>query len=373
MRVQSRKTAMNMNRKTIFMTDDDMTILALGDETLSKYYDVVTFGSGVLLLRMLERHVPDLILLDVEMPDISGYETIKRIKENQETSHIPVIFLTSKIDVESELEGLSLGAIDYIFKPFTPQLLLKRIEVHLLVESQKKELVSFNNNLLEMVDAKTQTVVELQNAILKTMAELVDCRDDTTGSHIERTQRYVGLLLNALIEKGLYKEETSTWDINLVLQSTQLHDVGKISIRDHILLKPGKLTDEEFEQIKLHTIYGEQIIDRIKENTTEHAFLHYAKIFAGSHHEKWDGSGYPRGLKGEKIPLLGRAMAIADVYDALISERPYKRAFTHEEVVRIISEGRGKHFDPVFVDLFLSVSDKFNEIATLIKPSPQTH
>ena len=362
-----------MNRKTIFMVDDDMTVLVLGDKTLSKHYDVVTFSSGVLLLKTLEKSIPDLILLDVEMPVISGYETIKRIKEKQETSHIPVIFLTSKSDMKSELEGLSLGAIDYIFKPFTPPLLLKRIEVHLLVESQRKELVSFNNNLLEMVDAKTKTVVELQNAILKTMAELVDCRDDITGSHIERTQKYVGLLLNSLIEKGQYKEETSTWDLSLVLQSTQLHDVGKISIRDSILLKPGKLTDEEFEQIKLHTIYGEQIIDRIKENTTEHAFLHYAKIFAGSHHEKWDGSGYPRGLKGEQIPILGRAMAIADVYDALISERPYKKAFTHEEVIRIFDDSRGKHFDPVFVDLFLGVSDKFKEIATQIKPGAETH
>jgi putative two-component system response regulator len=356
-----------MNRKTVFMVDDDMTILALGYETLSRYYDIATFNSGILLLKMLEKCIPDMVLLDIEMPSINGFETIKRIKEKQETSHIPVIFLTSKNDIESELEGLSLGAIDYIYKPFTPPLLVKRIEVHLLVESQKQELISFNNNLLEMVDTKTKTVVELQNAFLKTMAELVDCRDDITGSHIERTQRYVGLLLNSIVEKGLYREETSTWDMSLILQSTQLHDVGKINIRDSILLKPGKLSNDEFEQIKLHTIFGEQIIDNIIENTTEHAFLHYAKIFAGSHHEKWDGSGYPRKLKGEEIPILGRAMAIADVYDALISERPYKKAFPHEEVIRIINESKGKHFDPVFVDLFMDVSDKFKEIATLDK------
>ena len=352
-----------MNKKTIFMVDDDMTILSLGDEMLSKQYNVATFSSGALLLKMLEKYIPDMILLDVEMPDMNGYETIKRVKEQQGTNQIPVIFLTAKNDIESELEGLSLGAIDYIFKPFTPPLLLKRIEVHLLVESQKQELINFNNNLLEMVDAKTKTVVELQNAILKTMAELVDCRDDITGSHIERTQGYVSLLLNSVVERGLYKEETLNWNMNLLLQSTQLHDVGKISIRDSILLKPGKLTEDEFEQIKLHTTFGEEIIEKIINNTTEHAFLHYAKIFAGSHHEKWDGSGYPRGLKGEEIPVLGRAMAIADVYDALISDRPYKKAFSHDEVVGIITDSKGKHFDPVFVDIFLSVADKFKEIA----------
>jgi putative two-component system response regulator len=301
------------------------------------------------------------------MPDMNGYETIKRLKAKQEISHIPVIFLTAKSDGESELEGLSLGAIDYIVKPFSPPLLLKRIEVHLLVESQKQELINFNTNLLEMVEAKTKTVVDLQNAVLKTMAELVECREDITGGHIERTQNYLRVLLFALIERGLYKEETSTWNMNLVLQSTPLHDVGKVVIKDCVLLKPGKLTAEEYEHIKKHTIFGEEVIDRIKKNTAEQAFLDYAKVFAGSHHEKWDGSGYPRGLVGEEIPLLGRAMAIADVYDALVSARPYKNALSHEEAVCTITDSKGTHFDPSLVDIFLSVSDKFKEISSHIK------
>ena len=349
----------------IYLTDDDLTNLSMGADALSGSYNVFTFNSGERMLKMLERHTPDLILLDVEMPVMNGYEVIRRIKENEITNNIPVIFLTAKTDCESELEGLSLGAIDYITKPFSPPLLLKRIEVHLLVESQKRELINFNNNLLKMVEDKTRTVVELQNAILKTMAELVDCRDDITGGHIERTQRYMSVLLTRMSEYGLYKNEAASWDLNLVIQSTQLHDVGKIAIKDNILMKPGKLTAEEFEKIKEHTTFGEAIIMKIQKDTTEQTFLEYAKIFAGTHHEKWDGSGYPRGLKGWEIPVLGRTMAIADVYDALVSRRPYKEALSHDKAVSIITNDKGIHFDPAIVDLFLSVSDEFKQIAAL--------
>jgi len=352
-----------MDRKTVFIVDDNITNLTVGADTLSDAYNVFTFNSGALLLKRLEKHIPDMILLDVEMPEMNGYDVIKIIKGKKETESIPVIFLTAKNDFESELKGLSLGAIDYIIKPFSPPLLLKRIEVHLLVESQKAELQDFNNNLLDMVDAKTKTVVELQNTILNTLTRLVDRRDDITGGHIERTQRYMVVLLNIMMESDYYRTEASLWDLDLIIQSTQLHDVGKIAIRDHILLKPGKLTEEEFEIIKTHATVGEDFILEIEKNTSEHEFLEYAKVFTATHHEKWDGSGYPRGLKGEEIPLLGRAMALVDVYDALVSERPYKRGFSHSEAVAIIKAGKGKHFDPSIVDLFLSISDKFSHIA----------
>jgi putative two-component system response regulator len=289
------------------------------------------------------------------MPEMSGYDAIKIIKGKPETERIPVIFLTSKSNEKDELEGLSLGAVDYIFKPFSEPLLLKRIELHL-------ELTDFNNNLQEMVKAKTKSVVELQNALLGTMAELVEYRDNITGGHIERTTRYLGILLEAMAKQNLFKEETSSWDLDLMLQSAQLHDVGKIAIRDGILQKPGKLTPEEFEEIKKHTVFGREVIENIKKKTTEQAFLEYAGIFASTHHEKWDGSGYPKGLKGKDIPLQGRIMAIADVYDALVSERPYKKAFTHEEAVDIILSGSGKHFDPDLAKLFASVSDEFNKV-----------
>ncbi|MDR2542594.1 MAG: response regulator [Treponema sp.] len=356
---------MSILKKTIFLVDDDITNLALGNDTLCQLYKVFTMNSGIRLLKMLETHTPDLILLDVEMPEMNGYETIRLLKDKEETKNIPVVFLTAQSDVESELKGLSLGAIDYIIKPFSPPLLIKRIEIHLLVESQKKQLVNFNNNLQLMVEERTQKVVELKNAFLRTIAELVECRDGSTGEHIGRTELYMSILLNMLSENNLYKEEVSKWDKNLILQSAQLHDVGKISIKDIVLQKPGKLTHEEFDEIKMHVEYGENVIDRIKKITTERAFLDQAKILIATHHEKWDGSGYPRGLKGKEIPLQGRMMAIADVYDALTSDRPYKKAFTHEEAVRIITNDKSKHFDPDLVDVFLSVSDKFKEISSL--------
>jgi len=225
-----------------------------------------------------------------------------------------------------------------------------------------KKLNAQKQELREMVNIKTRTVVELQNAILKVMAELVESRDYITGGHIERTQNYLQILIDAMQNAGLYKEETSDWDFELVLHSAQLHDVGKITIDDAILRKPGSLTEEEYEKIKIHTIFGEEIIERIKLSTSEHTFLEHARILALTHHERWNGSGYPKGLKGTAIPLQGRLMAIADVYDALVSVRPYKYALTHEEAVEIITKNSGSHYDPELIAIFLSVADKFNEV-----------
>jgi len=358
---------MSSERKTIFLVDDNLTNLTVGKTALAEHYNVFTLNSGEKLLKMLEKNIPDLILLDVEMPEMNGYDAIKIIKNKEETKRIPVIFLTARDDVEGELEGLSLGAIDYITKPFSPVLLLKRIETHLLIEFQKKELVNYNNNLQEMVEKKTKSVLELQNAILKTVAELVEFRDNITGGHIERTTSYLGVLLDALSVLGLYEEEVTSWDLKLVLQSAQLHDVGKIAVQDSILQKPGKLTEEEFNEMKKHTVFGKEIIEKIKRKTSERTFLEHAEIFAATHHEKWDGSGYPNGLKGENIPLQGRLMAIADVYDALVSDRPYKKAFPHDKAVSIILEGKGTHFEPTLVDLFVNVADEFNNIAKSFK------
>ena len=355
------------------MVDDNLTNLTIGNNALGAHYNVITMNSGARLLKALEKIIPDLILLDVDMPEMNGYEALSILKKEPEYADIPVIFLTAKSDSASELEGLSSGAIDYITKPFSPPLLLKRIELHLLVESQKRELIAhqeelirFNENLQKMVDEKTKTVVELQNTILGTMAELVESRDDVTGGHINRTQSYLRILLNALLEGDRYSDEVSNWDIELVLQSAQLHDIGKISIDDYILRKPGKLTPEEFSKIKDHAEIGRKIIERIEASTSQQAFLEQARILAWTHHEKWDGSGYPDALKGEEIPLQGRLMAIADVYDALISDRPYKKAFSHEQAVEAIRNDSGTHFDPALVELFLSVADEFNLVSSQI-------
>jgi putative two-component system response regulator len=231
------------------------------------------------------------------------------------------------------------------------------------VEEQKAALIDFNTNLAQMVEDKTRQVVELQNALLSTMAELVEYRDEITGGHIERTQLYIKALMDAMKAHEIYKEEAERMNEALILQSCQLHDVGKIAVRDSILLKPGKLTTEEFDEMKKHTTFGERVINDLKKKTTDSDFLEYARIFAVTHHEKWNGNGYPKGLTGNEIPLLGRVMAIADVYDALVAARPYKDAMPHEKAVMIILEGAGSHFDPDLVHLFDKIHHEFQLIA----------
>jgi putative two-component system response regulator len=346
---------MSNSRKKILLVDDNPVNLKMARNTLMEIYDVFTVPSAEKMFLFLEKTLPDMILLDVLMPEINGYEAMRMLAGKERVKHIPVIFLTSKADTGSEMEGLSLGAVDYIIKPFVPQLLLKRVETHMLMETQKEELKYINANLERLVDAKTSAVVELQNAVLATVSELVECRDDVTGGHIERTANTIRMLVKEMMEQSVYADELMSWDIELFMQSSQLHDVGKISIHDNILLKPAKLTHDEFEEMKKHTIFGEEIIDKIQKLTRESAFLTHAKIMAGTHHEKWDGSGYPRGTSGQNIPLQGRIMAIADVYDALISERPYKESFSHEEALHIMWDSRGSQFDPVILDAFMAV------------------
>ncbi|GHU58291.1 two-component system response regulator [Clostridia bacterium] len=384
--------------KMIMLVDDNQTNLKVGKLALGSKYNVFTIPSAAKMFKLLQKAMPDLILLDIEMEDMNGFEAIRLLKKDPATANIPVIFLSAKTDSASELEGLSSGAIDYIQKPFSPPLLLKRIEMHILMEDQKRQInkqnremrhmldvsekqqakinaqnvhiANMNKNLQGIVEQKTQNVINLQNAILKTVADLVECRDDVTGGHIERTQRTLDIMLHGV---DLFKDDPrfepylvklSRMDKALLVQSAQLHDVGKISIRDSVLLKPGKLTDEEFNEMKKHTTYGVSILEKIESTagaSTSTAFLFHAKVFAGTHHEKWNGAGYPYGLAGDAIPLQGRIMAISDVYDALVSVRPYKKAFSHEDACQIIREGSGTQFDPLLVEVFEQVKDDFRD------------
>ena len=354
---------MAQGRKKVMLVDDNITNLSMGKSALCAHYDVYTVPSGEKLFKILGSITPDIILLDVEMPEMNGYEVIKILKADQYTAPIPVIFLTAKNDMDSELKGLSLGAIDYIAKPFSVPLLLKRVEVHLLVESQKRQLREYNTNLQKMVEEKTQTVLELQNAVFDLLTEVVEYRDDETGVHVSRTRGYYEVMVDALLSDSSYRDEVLSWDIRLVVLSSQLHDIGKVAIRDSILLKPDKLTESEFEEMKRHTLYGGAIIERIERNTPERGFIDHAKIMAMTHHERWDGRGYPAGLAGTDIPLQGRIMALVDVYDALISKRPYKQPYTHEEAVHIIKDEAGRQFDPELVRVFLNVLPKLVEVA----------
>jgi len=350
-------------RQKIIVVDDNKTTLTIAKTILEEYYDVYALPSAEKLFQTLNHLLPDLILLDIEMPGINGYDALTILKAEKQYTDIPVVFLTSKSTEEDEFYGLALGAIDYVTKPFSAALLLKRIENQLLIQKQKSSLQDYNDNLLKMVQEKTHQVFGLQNAIISTVADLMESRDNSTGAHVFRTQKYLQKLVEQLIDNSVYAEELFSWDLDIVLPSAQLHDVGKISISDAILNKPGKLTPEEFEIMKTHVEKGEEAIERMEKFGYFADYLKCAKAFAGAHHEKWDGSGYPRGLIGKNIPLKGRIMAIVDVYDALISVRPYKRALSAEESARIIIDSSGTHFDPVIVNVFRNLTKEFAVIA----------
>lgn len=352
-----------MQRPVVVIVDDNAVNLTIGRSILKDRCDVIEAGSGEALFKILEDGASaNLILLDIEMPVMNGYDTIKKLKSNPRTADIPVIFLTSKNDPGSELEGLSLGAVDYVSKPFSPPLLLKRIENHLALLESARKLKDYNVNLLEKVDKKTDEISELQNALLRIVAELVEFRDDMNSGHIDRTQKYLKVFIDGMLEKSAYNDEVSRWNLGYFIPAAQLYDVGKIAISDMLLNKPTKLSVEEHEIMKKHTTFGVAAIKEIEQQTKQNLFLHYAKIFAGTHHEKWDGTGYPQKLKGQNIPLPGRIMAIIDVYDGLISARPYRKPISHDVAERVITGSANSHFDPLLIDVFKLVASKFNEI-----------
>ena len=343
----------------VMVVDDNVVNLQIARKALGDIYTIIPVTSGKMALNLLEKSLPALILLDIDMPEMDGFETIDCLKSNELTQNIPVIFLTALNDSGSELRGLSLGAVDYITKPFSVPLLIQRVNLHIELIKQKRDLQNYNDNLTQMVREKTKTIEELQHAIIHALGDLIECRDGLTGGHVARTQMYLRAMTDGLVASGHYSNEIKDVDLNIWVESAQLHDIGKVGTPDNILRKPGRLTIDEYDVIKSHPLIGENAIKRAMEMTSTKEFLSHAAIVAVSHHEKWDGSGYPYGLKGEEIPLLGRLMAIADVYDALVSERPYKSAFSHETAVEIIVGESGKHFDPVLVEVFKTNSHRF--------------
>ena len=339
-------------QKTIFIVDDNDINLTMAKETLKDHYRVMTLPSATKMFTLINRITPDLILLDIEMPEMDGFEALTLLKNNPKQADIPVIFLTSMTDTTIEAKGFELGVVDFVAKPFSAPVLLNRIKSHL--------------NIDEMIRERTTKLQRLQNGIVFVLADMVENRDNTTGGHVERTTRYVRLLVEEALKRDIYTDELRGYvehDFDMFVNSARLHDIGKISISDIILNKPDKLTDEEFEIMKGHAAEGERIIDQIVSHTgDDEFFLYHAKLFAGYHHERWDWKGYPYGLGEDNIPLQGRIMAFADVYDALVTERPYKKPFTHEQAVDLIMQGREKQFDPLLTDVFNEVEDEFMKI-----------
>lgn len=352
-------------KKTVLVVDDTPENLFLISDLLKGEYYVKVANSGAKALRIMSGDIlPDLVLLDILMPEMDGYDVLKVLKSDIRTKHVPVIFLTSKAEDADEELGLNLGAEDYITKPISSPVMLARVRKHLKLKAAADFLRDKNDYLTQEVDRRTQEVRAIQDVTILAMASLAETRDNETGNHIRRTQFYVQALALKLKNHPRFTAALSDEAIDLMFKSAPLHDIGKVGIPDQILLKPGRLTSEEFEIMKTHTTIGLQAIEHAERRLgTSVDFLKYAKEIAYFHQEKWDGSGYPEGVTGEDIPISARIMAVADVYDALISRRVYKPAMSHQEAIAIIAEGQGHHFDPDIVTAFLEIQGEIQQIA----------
>lgn len=343
-------------RSTILIVDDTPENITILRKLLENYtLRIAINGERALRLAEIEP-IPDLILLDVMMPGMDGYEVCEKLKKQERTQDIPIVFITALDEERNQMKGFDLGAVDYITKPFSPSLLRARVKSHM-------ELKKHRDHLEELVRERTRELELTQEVTVECLGALAEHRDMETGNHVRRTKYYVKMLAEHLKEHPSFKAVLTEGMIELIYKSTPLHDIGKVGIPDRILRKPGPLTPEEYEEMKRHTLYGKEALEHSVRKLGKGSFLQVAQEMAYSHHERWDGSGYPRGLAGEAIPVVGRLMALADVYDALISRRVYKDPFTHEETVEVIKTGSGKHFDPVVVEAFLSLEQQFAKVA----------
>lgn len=352
-------------RPVVLVVDDTPENITLMVGLLRDIYRVKVATNGERALRIAHDDIPpDLILLDIMMPNMDGYEVCRRLKTDPETRDIPVIFLTAKAAVEDERAGLELGAVDYITKPISPPIVLARIRTHLALKAAADYLRNQNILLEEEVARRTREIEAIQDVTVIALASLAETRDVDTGNHILRTQHYVKALAEELSNHPKFREFLTPAKINLLFKTAPLHDIGKVGIPDRILLKPGRLTPEEFEIMKTHAALGRDAIQHAEQRLgLDVEFLEMAKEIALSHHERWDGTGYPQRLAGEQIPVTARIMAVADVYDALISRRVYKEPISHDIAVREIEKCRGSHFDPDVVDAFLRLKNEFEKIA----------
>ncbi len=351
---------MGKTQQHILVVDDSVTNLKFAEHALKPVYKVTSLISGEQALKFLKKNRPDLILLDIKMPGMDGFETIKAIKEDNSICDIPVIFLTALSESDSEVTGLALGAADFISKPFVPEVMLRRVALQI-------ELTKYRNNLETIVSEQTKMVEQLQDVIVSSITDLVEFRDKITGGHAKRTVDYLKVLVEHLRRKKEYKDVLTNEYITNILRAAPLHDVGKIGINDNILTKTGILDDSEFEYMKQHTILGGMAFEKALDEIPGNEFLQVAKDMALSHHERWNGEGYPYGLSGTNIPFCGRLMAIADVYDALTTKRSYKEPCSHEDAINLMVSLKGTHFQPELIDELLECSDEFLELNNFFK------
>ncbi|MCB2189653.1 MAG: two-component system response regulator [Deltaproteobacteria bacterium] len=350
----------------VLVVDDTEANLDILVEALGDIYDVSVAIDGESALEAVAENPPDIILLDIMMPGIDGYEVCQRLKADPRYAKIPVVFLTAMTEVANKTKGFQLGAVDYVTKPFEIMEVQARVETHLALMLARRELEMQNEILEQKVAERTRELELTQEVTIYSLATLCETRDNETGGHILRTQRYVGALAKKLSQSPKFADQLDPRTVELLYRCAPLHDIGKVGVPDAILLKPGRLTDDEFEVMRTHCELGFQaLLKSEKLFLTENlpSFLNHAKDIAFTHQEKWNGTGYPRRLKGEEIPLSGRIMAVADVYDALICQRVYKPPFSHAKAVEIITKDSGSHFDPDVVDAFLEIQEEIRAIA----------
>lgn len=356
---------MDAGLATILIVDDSPENLAVLSELLQTEYRVRAATSGDKALRVVKTTPkPDLILLDVMMPEMDGYEVFSRLRADSETRDIPVVFVTAMDSTEAEIRGLDVGAVDYIAKPIVPPILRARVHTQLELKQARDWLKNQNAYLEVELARRMSETLAVQDVSIHALAHLAEIRDPETGNHLRRTQGYVRALAEQLVDHPRFADFLTPHAIDLLVKSAPLHDIGKVGIPDHILLKPGKLTPEEWEIMKTHAKLGRDAIEQAERDVDRPLeFLAMAKDIAHYHHERWDGGGYPDGLAGDDIPIAARLMALADVFDALISQRVYKPPMSFDEAYEIIVAGRRTHFDPDVVDAFIARFDEFSEVA----------
>lgn len=354
---------LELSKCTVLVVDDTEINIDLLVAALDSEYEVRVAMDGKSALKAVDTEPPDIVLLDIMMPEMDGYEVCRLLKSNSKTRSIPIIFLTGMSGIQDKTKGFELGAVDYITKPFKILEVKARVKTHLDLMLARRELANQNIILEEKVKERTQELAITQDVIIFSMALMAEYRDPVTGGHIKRTQNYVKALAEHLRHHEKFNNFLNNDTIDLLYKSAPLHDIGKVAIRDKILLNPGKLLDEGLDKMKKHATYGKDAILAAEKKLGDTSLLHFALEIAYTHHEKWDGTGYPQGLKGDEIPISGRLMAIADVYDAYISKRPYKPTYLHEDAVKLIVENKGKHFDPDMVDAFIEIESTFKTIA----------
>jgi putative two-component system response regulator len=347
--------------KIMLIDDMPQNLKLLSSMLEGQGYEVFAFVSGELALKAASKNPPDLILLDIKMPGLDGYQVCQRFKADKKLEKIPVLFLSALADVDDKLKAFQVGGVDYITKPFQIEEINARVKTHLKIKELQADLEMHNEHLEELVTAQVKELSEAQMSIIFALAKLAEYRDLATGNHLERVQQFCSLLANQLRIASPYSGLIDTKFISNIYLASPLHDIGKVAIPDHILLKSGKLTTDEFEIMKTHTTVGAQYLEDVLKKYPKNSFIKMGVEMARSTHERWDGRGYPQGLAGESIPLCARIMNLVDAYDAMRSKRSYKEPMDHKTTTEIIASESGKQFDPVVTETFVKINEKFEK------------